>query len=98
MSLYMYKVEARKMKNQNTHIVMTASAKMPVNCWGRYGRVAVVELEPGFEGVPKMISERARGVKSVVRLWDKRFVGTSNRCAFSRAYTEAVEMCDALNG
>jgi hypothetical protein len=44
------------------YIIMTASAKMPSSCKGTYRRVAVVELEPGFTGVPKMISARARGV------------------------------------
>jgi hypothetical protein len=32
-----------------------------------YRRLAIVELLPGFEGTPKMISVRARGVKRIVR-------------------------------
>lgn len=79
------------------HIVMTASACMPTSCWGRYGKIAVVELEPGFEGEPKMISARARGVKRVVALWDRQHIGSTTRCAFSRALAEAEELCAELN-
>jgi hypothetical protein len=32
-----------------------------------YRRIALVELEPGFEGRPAMISERAHGVKRILR-------------------------------
>lgn len=31
-----------------------------------YRRMAVLEIEDGFDGDPKMISERARGVKRIV--------------------------------
>jgi hypothetical protein len=79
------------------HIVMTASACMPAKCWGRYGKVAVVELEPGFEGRPAMISERARGVVRIVELWDRMHVGKTDRCAFAVAKAEAEELCNELN-
>ena len=68
--------------NANTtarYIVMTASARMPGSCWGRYGRVAVVELEPGFSGRPKMISERARGVRRVVQTWERRHMALAEQ-------------------
>lgn len=32
-----------------------------------YRRIAIVEIEPGFEGRPAMISKRARGVVRIVR-------------------------------
>ena len=32
----------------------------------RYRKMAVIELEPDFEGQPRMISERAIGVRRVV--------------------------------
>jgi hypothetical protein len=32
-----------------------------------YRRIALVELEPGFEGRPAMISERAHGVARILR-------------------------------
>lgn len=38
------------------------AAQWPYN----YRRMAVVELKDGFEGVPAMISERARGVSRIV--------------------------------
>jgi hypothetical protein len=60
---------------------MTASAKMPTTCWGRYGRVAVVRLEEG----------------EVVALWDRQHIGSTTRCAFSRALAEAEAMCEELN-
>ena len=79
------------------HIVMTASAQMPASCWGTYRRVAVVSLEDGFNGVPKMISPRARGINRVVRTWESLNVGSTDRCAYRVALAEAAEMADQLN-
>jgi len=77
-------------------LVMDKAANMPSSCWGTYRRVAVVELEPGFDDYPKMISTRARGVKRVVKTWERRHVGTTSRCAFERALSEALDMARAL--
>ena len=78
--------------------VQTASAKMPANCWGRYGKVAVLELNDGFESSDvTMISERAKAVKRIVALWDKLNIGKTDRCAFAIAEAEAWELCDELN-
>jgi hypothetical protein len=79
------------------YLVMQAAACMPSNCWGRYRRVAVVEVVGGFKGCPAMISARARGVVRVVALWDKQSVGKTARCAFHRALAEAVALCARLN-
>ena len=79
------------------YIVMTAAEKMPIKCWGRYGKVAVVELEPGFDGSPKMISERARGVKRVVAIWPRQHIGKTDRSAFYVALSEAGDLADELN-
>jgi hypothetical protein len=79
------------------YIVRAASANMPNSCWGTYGKVAVLELEPGFSGVPKMISEHARGVRSVVKLWDKVNVGKTEKCAYQKARKEAEELAAELN-
>lgn len=76
-------------------IVKTSSAKMPNSCWGRYGHVAVLEVEDGVKDV-KMISERARGVVRVVQVWRKRYVGGS-RSAFALAEAAAQLMSDRLN-
>lgn len=78
-------------------VVMQANACMPGNCWGRYKRVAVVEIADGFKGKPKMISSRARGVARVVALWDKRNVGKTDRCAFRQALAAAEALAARLN-
>src|SRR3990167_6719186 len=78
-------------------IVMTASEKMPSTCWGRYGKIAVVEVEDGFVGRPKMISTRARGVVRIVSEWRKLNIGSSERCAFEVAKREAEALSLELN-
>jgi len=78
-----------------THIVKTARAEMPGSCWGRYGRVAVLEVEPDVADVA-MISARARGVRRIVRLWDRRHVG-GPRSAFTVALREATALRAELN-
>jgi len=78
------------------YIVMEAGAKR-VGKFGNYIRVAVVELDPSFEGRPTMISERAKGVKRIVRLWDQQYLGKTNRCEAARARCEAAELCARLN-
>ena len=83
--------------NATRFITMSASANMPNSCWGQYGRCAVVELEPGFVGVPKMISERARGIKRIVALWDRLNCG-GRYSASGIAWTEAQDLCQDLNG
>lgn len=81
------------------YVVMSASAKMPTSVKARYMRCAVVELQPGFEGYPKMISERARGVARIVQTWERQHVGSSGSegTAFARAHKAAQYMCDQLN-
>ena len=83
------------------YIVMSAAAAMPSSCWGRYRRVAVVEVKvvEGIPANPKMISARARGVVRIVQTWEKLHVGRarSGRCAYSRAMAEAEGMANALN-
>lgn len=77
-------------------IVLTAQEKMPASCFGRYGKVAVCEVEAGT--IPKMISGRARGMVRIVETWERRFIGKTNRCAFERAYDEALDMVYELSG
>ncbi len=74
------------------YIIMTASAKMPMSCWGRYARVAVVETDLPEGQSPKMISKRARGLIRIVETWERLNVGTTEKCAFQRARTEAQEL------
>lgn len=61
-----------------------------------------MEVDPEMlarEGLvkPKMISDRARGVVRIVKTWEKRFLGTSNRCAAAKAYMSAQELAEKLN-
>ena len=78
-------------------IVMTAAAQMPSSCWGRYRRVAVLETTLPQGASPKMISDRAKGVKRIVATWEKCNVGTTRHCAYRQALAEAESMADRLN-
>jgi hypothetical protein len=79
------------------YIVISSSAKMPSSCRGRYRRVGVVELEPGVEEPPTMLSSRSRQVKRVVETWERLNVGTTERCAYQRAMREAGALATKLN-
>ena len=76
-------------------IVQSSAACMPSSCWGRYRRVAVLEVQEGVDRV-KMISPRALGVVRVVRTWEKRSVGSTERCAYRRALQEAQKLAASL--
>lgn len=78
------------------YIVKESSAKMPSRCWGRYVRVAVIEVAAGLHDV-SMISDRARGVVRIVETWEKCNVGRTERCAASRARTAARALAAELN-
>lgn len=78
------------------YVVVTSQECMPASCWGKYGRVAVMEMEETAP-FPKMISPRARGCVRVVSTWNKRFWGASNRCALCRAQAEARRLAAELN-
>lgn len=82
----------------DTHyIVQTAAAHMPNSCWGRYGKVAVLEVDSGLERV-SMISERAIGCHRVVSLWDRKHIGTTERAAFQTCVRLANAEATVLNG
>lgn len=52
------------------YIVMERCAKMPSSCKAAYRRIAVVQLSQEYTAknmLPKMISERARGVLRIAR-------------------------------
>jgi hypothetical protein len=76
------------------YVVCTSQAKMPQSCWGKYRRVAVIETTDGI--VPKMISERARGVVRIVETWERLHVG-GDRSAYAVAMREAADLADRLN-
>jgi hypothetical protein len=75
-------------------IVMTAAAAMPASCRGRYGKVAVLEVEKGVW--PKMISERARGVVRIVSIRQPLHIGGS-RSAYALALNDAERLARGLN-
>jgi len=83
--------------SMRTYIVQSATANMPSSCWGRYGRVAVLEVDSMMRTSVSMISERARGVIRVVRTWEKLNIGKTERCAFERAIAAAEELAQELN-
>ena len=62
-------------------VIQSAAVRMPSSVKAPYRRIAVLELEEGFEGVPTMISSHARGVKRVVRTWEGLFHGLTRKCA-----------------
>ncbi len=77
------------------YIVMTSSAHMPNSCWGRYRNVAVVEVDPGAR--PKMISERARGVRRIVWSATRLHAGSeSPRTAYGKALARAEALVATL--
>lgn len=70
-----------------------SSAKMPNSCMGRYVRVGLLETLRGApENAVRMISEHARGVLVVVRVWERCHSGLTERCAAARAEREAEEL------
>ena len=79
------------------YIVQTASYRQPGSRkWQhRRARVAILEIDPGAH--PKMISARARGVRSVVDCWDDLFVGKTDKCQFKRVLARATARCAELN-
>jgi len=77
------------------YVVLTAAAHMPNSCWGRYGKVAVVETDG--KGMPCRIDERLNCVKRIVEIWDRQNIGITDRCAFARAKREAEELANRLN-
>ena len=85
-------------------LVMESCEKMPSQCWGRYRRVAVVEVDPAVlaaEGrdVPHRIDERARGLVRIVDQWRKCGYGRIGgpRSGYGRAMAEAQDLAARLN-
>jgi PP-loop superfamily ATP-utilizing enzyme len=80
-----------------TYIVMTSSAhvKGKARLYGSYRNVAVVEVEEG--AIPKMISERAKGVRRIVQHYGSRSVGKTEKCEYRRALSEAERLTAELN-
>ncbi|MDP3939044.1 MAG: hypothetical protein Q8R92_13045 [Deltaproteobacteria bacterium] len=83
-------------RTDGRYIVMSAGSPRKGR-FGNYRRVAVVRLAPGFEGVPKMISTRTRGVAEIIRVWERLSVGKTDRGAYQIALGEAQQLAAELN-
>ena len=74
-----------------THFeIVDSCAKMPGSCWGRYRRVAVLEVKDGYQA--KSIDARPHYVVRVVETWEKLNSGKGVRDAHTRALREAEEL------
>lgn len=59
-----------------TYLFMASMCRSPAARRNRgYLNVAIVELNDGFDGIPKMISTRAKGIKRIVEYHSSLFVG-----------------------
>jgi len=82
------------------YLMMIRSAKVSGRArqYGPYKHVAIVEIEPGLDAEPTMISERARGVRRVVRdsggVWAG---GKTDRAAWPQVVADFRAECDHLN-
>lgn len=84
--------------SEDHFIVMDKQACMPSSMkygCGSYRRIAVVELD-GTVDEPRMISERARGVKRIVKVWERVHKGMSKGIYFD-TIREAENLARRLN-
>jgi hypothetical protein len=77
---------------------------MPSSCMGgnSYSRVGAVEVDADELArlgrlEPAMLSERARGVVSVLKTWAPVYDGLTERCAAGRARARAQRLCNRHN-
>lgn len=79
------------------YIVKTASELVCGTArFGRYLRVAVIQLAPGYSDCA-VISDRARGVVRVVKEWRRLIVGSTSDSPSALALAEAEALCAELN-
>lgn len=78
------------------YIVKTSGAKMPTSVKAQYRNVAILEIEDGLDDV-SMISERAKGVKRIVKHYGPHHVGKTDRCSYRVALAEASAEVAAMN-
>jgi hypothetical protein len=90
---------------KTAYVIKESAAQMPSsNKFGRYGKIAVMEMECDESGQPRkpaMISERAKGCVRVVEIWDRLSMGTKRpygpKSAYARAMAEARAMIETLS-
>jgi hypothetical protein len=69
---------------------------MPTSCWGRYRKVAVLRVVPGY--VPKVINDRPHGVLEIPWYEGQLNEGTTKRSAYYRALRQAEKYAQDQNG
>lgn len=83
------------------YIVMESSAKMPSSCNYPYAKIAVVQLTQEYTAKnmrPAMISERARGVLRVVRVFAPVPAnGKTEKSGYWQTIKSARQMAHDLN-
>ena len=88
-----------KRERKTAFEVMDSAAAMPGNCWGRYRRVAVMEVPLDSRGnslAPAYIDDRPKNCIRLVETWEKLNVGSTDRCAFEVAWSEAYSLALAM--
>ena len=89
----MPKIHHRIPKDQTTDLVVVSScAAMPNSCWGIYRRAALVEIPRSLHHIAAIDSRRL----TIVTSREKLNVGSTTRCAFARALTELIVICDEM--
>ena len=78
-------------------IVKVSLAKMPNNCWGAKNYVNIALIETDGRSSVSMISERARGVRQIVRMEKGVHLGNTARSAGFRFLKECEKDANAMN-
>jgi hypothetical protein len=91
----MIAIEASNDNGRGTHYeIVDSAARMPASCWGRYRRVAVLEVRDGYTAT--RIDDRPHYVVRIVCNWERLYDGTTDRCAHARALAAARELVQDL--
>lgn len=94
-------------KIKGIYRIMESQAYMPANCYGgsNYRRIVLVELDEveyarrvllGRCPEPKQCNSRHKIIKRIVQEWDRRYDGSTARCAAAKARTEADALLATL--
>ena len=78
-------------------VAMSACARMPASCRGQYRRAALVIVDTDVCAIPKMISERARGVVRLIDSTGGLHVGRTEKGAWQRKMTNMERIARIIN-
>ena len=76
-------------------LVVSSAAKMPIKCWGKYRRIAVLVVKAGHN--PPGCIRVTKDVEKILFAEEKLNVGSSTQCAFERALSDARAIADSFN-